>query len=56
MIILNQNCHPYLFDMFSLNEDGMLTNEVTNRTNFGKKRFSSYAKGVYNNFLTNILD
>ena len=49
--ILNENTHPLLFDMFTVGDDGTLTDDVLSRTIFAKKKFSSYAKDVYNMFL-----
>ena len=54
--IFNENCHPMLHDMFRLGEDGLITNEVKSRTTFDKKKFSSYAKELYNSLLKDTLD
>ena len=55
--ILNENCHPYLLNMFSLDDEGLLSNKSNHRTTFGRKRFSIYAKDVYNNdLLANTLE
>ena len=51
--ILDNKCHPYLTNMFSLDNDGLVANNESFRTTFGKKRFSIYAKDLYNNFLSN---
>jgi len=52
--IVGNNCHPYLSDMFRIESDGLIQNNFANRTTFGKKRFSIYAKEAYNNILLDI--
>ncbi len=47
--IVENQCHPYLSDMLFIDSDGLLTNNETDRISFGRKRFSSYAKHLYNN-------
>ena len=49
--IINNNCHPYLINKFDMGSDGLITNEVTNRTSFAKRRFSICAREIYNNNL-----
>jgi ribonuclease P/MRP protein subunit RPP40 len=49
--ILDKNCHPSFFNMFTSDNDGLLVNDVINRTNFGKKRFSIKAKEIYNSYI-----
>ena len=50
--ILTNDCHPYLANMFYLNNSAELMNNETARITFGKKRFSIYAKTYYNKCLT----
>ena len=52
--ILNENCHPILYGMFRLGDDGSITNEVKSITTFDKK-FNSYAKELYNSLFANTL-
>jgi len=49
--ILNGDCHPWLLDMFREDDYGLLTCNDTTRTTFGRKRFSFYARMLYNSFL-----
>ena len=48
--ILTKNCHPHLYNLFQVDNDGLLSNKST-RTTFGKKRFGVYARESYNKFL-----
>ncbi len=46
--IISEDCHPMLLNMFNVRSDGLISNEVKCRTNFGKKRFSFYATEIFN--------
>ena len=49
--ILEGNSHPGLNHMFTLGEHGTAVNEIVPRLQIGKRRFSTYAKLLYNDSL-----
>jgi hypothetical protein len=46
--IMAEDCHPALLGMFSPSDNGSITNDKLSRIGIGKRRFSVYAKEVYN--------
>ena len=46
--ILSENTHPALTSMFTRDKDGRAENSNTARIQLGNRRFSSFAKNIYN--------
>jgi hypothetical protein len=46
--ILAGDTHPALLNMFKRDIDGYVTNDQTARIGIGKRRFSIFAKEIYN--------
>ena len=49
--MLADGCHPAVCEMFRQGEDGMIYNDNTSRLQLGKRRFSIFAKQLYNSSL-----
>ena len=49
--MIANDCHPAVCDMFRQGEDGKIYNDNTSRLQLGKRRFSIFAKQLYNSSL-----
>ena len=47
--ILSGNCHPAIRDMFVASEEGGITNNENSRLRIGQRRFSVFARELFNN-------
>lgn len=49
---MSDTCHPAFHGMFDRQPDGTAANKFTARTGIGRRRFSIFAKGIYNTRLS----
>ena len=50
---MSDSCHPAFRGMFERQPDGSAANDATARIGIGRRRFSIYAKTVFNAWLAN---